>query len=221
MDYYYSSYEFLLEGLTGTRMNHTVILTASIAAGILTYLVSRNMARLTNRMVITFAVAALVAYSVFLFLKPGNWIVINLVVLVVAGLGGSGLGLLLKTKPSLLVFCIVASVVDIYSVTQGATSALIGEFQAGTSQLLRYLAISGPVDGSIRPLVGIGDYFIISAIYFTLIRLGYKHPLLVLAPLLGLLLAIIIGLQVGGIFAIPFIAATTIAYLYWQERVPA
>jgi len=98
---------------------------------------------------------------------------------------------------------------------------VIDNFREGSSDLLRYLVISMPVDESVQPIVGIGDFFIISAICFALARLGYNQSQLLLAPLSGLLLAIVVGLLVGGIFAIPFIAATTIVYVYWQEPLQA
>ena len=205
------------ENRVASRMKAIYIFAVSIAASALAYLISRLVSGLTDRKVMVLAVAAVSLYGVFLFLMPENWILINLVVVSVAGIGGSGLGLLLKTRQSLVIFCIVASIVDIYSVAQGPTSAVVEDYKAGTSDLLRYLVISMPVDGSILPLVGIGDFLIISAVYFVLIRLKYDRLQLALVPLLGLLLAIIIGLQIGGIFAIPFIAATTIAYLHWQE----
>jgi hypothetical protein len=150
---------------------------------------------------------------------PENWVLIDVVVLSVAGIGGSGLGLFIRSKSSLITFCIVASVVDIYSATQGVTSNLADAYREETSDLLRYLVISMPVGGSVEPIVGIGDFFIISAICFVLVRLGYNRSQLLLAPLSGLLLAIIVGQLVGGIFAIPFIAATTIVYLSMQEPV--
>jgi hypothetical protein len=199
-------------------MKALIILATSIAASILTFLLSRHTARFANRKVIVLAIATFTLYGVFLFLMPENWMLINLVVVSVAGIGGSGLGLFLNTRPSLIIFCVAASAVDIYSVTQGPTSALVENYKTGTSDLLRYFVVSMPIDGRTVPLVGIGDFFILSAIYFALMRLGYEKSQILLVPLLGLLLAIIVGLQVGGIFAIPFIAATTIAYLYWQGR---
>jgi len=198
-------------------MRIALILTTSIAASFLIFLISRQIARLANRNVILLAVVAFSLYGALLFWRPQNWMLINAVVLSVAAVGGSGLGLLINSRVSLITFCIVASVVDIYSVLQGTTANLVDSYREGSSDLLRYLVISIPLGGDVKPVVGIGDFFIISAICFVLVRLGYQQSQIVLAPLSGLLLAIVVGLLVGGIFAIPFIGATTIAYLYWQQ----
>lgn len=200
-------------------MNIVLILVTSIASSILVFLISRNITGLANRSVVLLAILAFGSYALLLLFKPDYWILINVVVLSVAGIGGSGLGLIVSSKVSLITFCIVASVVDIYSATQGATSNIVDNYREGSSDLLRYLAISMPVDGAVRPIVGIGDFLIMSVVYFVLLRLGYSQMALVLAPLSGLVLAILVGLLVGGIFAIPFIAATTILFLSIQEPV--
>jgi hypothetical protein len=198
-------------------MNTTLILLTAIASSILIFLISQLTAWLRDRYVIVLAVAAFGLYAAFLILRPDNWMLINLLVLSVAGIGGSGLGLFLVSKPALISFCIAASIVDIYSVTQGITSDVVDNFRDGSSDLLSYLVISAPIGENIQPIVGIGDFFIISAVYFALARLGYNRSQLLLAPLTGLLLAIAVGLLVGGVFAIPFISATTILYMYWQD----
>jgi hypothetical protein len=75
-------------------------------------------------------------------------------------------------------------------VCQQPASAVLDNHRAGTSDLFRYLVVSMPVDGITLPIVGIGDFFIISAICFALIGFGRDRPQLVLVPLLGLILAI-------------------------------
>jgi hypothetical protein len=120
----------------------------------------------------------------------------------------------------LIIFSIAASAADLYSYTRGATARISDNYQDGSSDLLTYLMISLPIEGRIQPLIGIGDLFIISTIYFALVRLAYKGPQLLLAPLSGLLIAIVIGLMVGGIFGIPFIAATTILYMFLANPAP-
>jgi hypothetical protein len=200
-------------------MTTALILATSIASSGLVFLISRRIGGFSNRRVAILAVAAFTIYAGFLFLRPDSWILINVVVLSVAGVGGSGLGLLIGSKASLITFCIVASIVDVYSVVQGATSTIVDSYREGSSDLLRYLAISVPVDGDITPIVGIGDFFVISAIYFVLARLGYQQMQVMLVPVAGLLLAVIVGMLVGGIFAIPFIAATTVFFVYLQAPV--
>lgn len=194
-------------------MKTILIFATAILASVLVYTISRQLAKLTSRSVAIGAVASFGLYGLFLFMKPDNWILIDVVVLCIGAIGGSGVALFLNSKPSLITFLIVASAADLYSFTQGATSRISDSYQDGSSDLLTYLVISLPTEGQLQPLIGIGDLFIVSSICFALVRLGYVGAQVLLAPLSGLLLAIVIGLMVGGVFGIPFIAATTILYL--------
>jgi len=194
-------------------MNILLIFITVIISGIIVYFLTRLIAKNKNFIVAIIATITIVLYAIFLFIKPDGWLLIDLIILLVAALGGAGLGLFISSKSSLVVFVIAAGVVDIYSVKGGITSKLINNYKDGTSDLLNYLVISIPVDGNLKPIVGIGDYFILAAICFAMIRLGYNKPLLLAAPLSGLLIALIVGLFIGGIYAIPFIALTTIIYV--------
>ena len=101
----------------------------------------------------------------------------------------------------------------------GVTAALSHAFQHG-SNLLPYLCLSFPVHGRLRPVVGIGDLVVITAVYLALRRLGHNGLLAFTGPFAGLALALAIGLLIGGVFAIPFIAATTSAYLWFVRARP-
>ena len=83
---------------------------------------------------------------------------------------------------------------------------------------MRFLTISVPVQGNIVPVVGIGDLFILGGIYFSLKKLNYSDWESILVPMSGLLLALIVGLLFGGVFAIPFIALTVTLYIVYKKR---
>ena len=195
-------------------MTYPVILVTATVAAVLVFLIARQIARLANVTIVVIATIALALYALVLMQRPDHWILVNFAVLGAAGIAGSALGLFASSRVALTTFCVVASAVDAYSATRGATASLVDSYREGSSDLLRFLAVSMPVDGTLKPILGIGDFVIIGTICFALLRLGYPQPRLLLAPISGFLVAVIIGLTVGGIFAIPFIAATTIVYIY-------
>ncbi len=150
--------------------------------------------------------------------QPDNLFLSNSIVLITAVLAGSSLGLLLSSEPSVISFSIAAAAVDIFSFSGGVTKNIITSYQSGESLLLRFLTISVPVQGNIVPVVGIGDLFILGGIYFSLKKLNYSDWESILVPLSGLLLALIIGLLIGGVFSIPFIALTVTIYVVYRRR---
>ncbi len=193
-------------------MNIFLTFSTVIVSGIIVYFLTQLMTKNKNSIVAITATVTFAFYAMFLFYRPEGWLLIDIIILLVAGIGGAGLGLFISSKPSLITFVIVAGAVDIFSVKGGVTSKLVENYKNGTSDLLNYLVISIPIDNSLKPIVGIGDYFILAAVCFAMIRLGYTKPQLLAAPLSGLLIALIVGLVVGGIYAIPFIALTTVLY---------
>lgn len=136
--------------------------------------------------------------------------------------GAVGLGVFiskfLRARIHVAAFCVTAAVVDYLSFSGGLTSMITAEFQSGKSDILYHLAISFPLEGTLRPLVGIGDLTVMGALYSALIR--FKHNILMafLPPTIGLLLALVFGLVYGGIFALPFICGTTLLFLAFRKR---
>jgi hypothetical protein len=159
-------------------------------------------------------IAAVAMYAAVLVIRPSAVLVLNAAVLLVAMLLGSSLGTLIRGRIGLVSFSVAAAIVDITSYLGGVTATLNQSFAHGTSQLLPYLCVSVPVQGRLRPIVGIGDLVIVAALYFALRRLGHSGVLMFLAPVAGLWLALATGLLVGGVFAIPFIATTTLSYVW-------
>ena len=174
--------------------------------------------RLKSPLLLGLTAVAIAGYSAVLIIRPAGVVLPNVSVFVASLFLGSALGLLLKNLPSVVSFCIAASVADIISYNSGATARINEAFQSGASNLLPYLCISLPVDDRIRPIVGIGDLFIIAAIYFAFHRLGHRSVLSFMAPIAGLGLALVVGLITGGVFAVPFIAGTTVIYLWYAGK---
>ena len=172
--------------------------------------------RLAHLATLTFVTIAL--YAVVLVARPANLLITNVLVLLVALLVGSFLGKLFVNSSALVSFCITAAIVDIISSQVGITAKLSHAFQTGSSPLLQYLSLSFSIHKSLHPIVGISDLVVITAIYFALRRAGQVGWLAFAAPAAGLLLALAVGLLVGGIAALPFIATTTVAFVMITRR---
>ena len=158
--------------------------------------------------------AAALIYAIVLSMAPVPWWLADIAVLGLSAAGGSVLGLLLASRASLISFCVVAAVVEVFSFAGGATAAITRSWDDGTSTLLQFLAITIPVSGAVQPVIGIGDLLVIGALCFALMRLGVGEWLAFLAPLAGALAALATALLVGGIAALPFIAMVTVATLF-------
>jgi len=70
----------------------------------------------------------------------------------------------------------------------------------------------------VRPIVGIGDLAILAALFTGFSDVGFRGWLPFVVPLIGLLLALGVGLLVGGTPALPFIAGTTVVYVLWRRK---
>ena len=174
--------------------------------------------RLRTARIAAFTGAALVAYAVVLVVRPPGLILADTAVMIVALSLGSLLGTLVGSLPALASFCIAGAVADIVSFEVGVTARLIAAYDRDASNVFQYLCLSVPVRGHPWPVVGIGDLVIVTAIVFALRRLGHRSAVAFAAPVGGLLLAVVVGMLVGGIFAIPFIAATTLAYVWFVRK---
>ena len=185
----------------------------SLLAGVLLYAATGPTSRLRGPALTLATAAALGAYAVLLAVRPACLVLSNLVVLAVALVTGSALGSLLAGRPGLVSFCITAAVMDLLSSRSGATARIVDGYRRGASDLLLYLSLSAPVGGKPRPIVGIGDLLVLTCLYVALRRLGLGGARALWAPLSGLLLAVAVGLAVGGAPALPFVAATTVAFV--------
>lgn len=194
-----------------------IYVTIILLAGVL-FLAARWTNRLSRRGRWLALAAALAIYAVLILTMTSAWTLSNLAVLAVSILVASLIGGMLSSTPALIAFCVAAGLVDFFSFSGGLTAKIIADYRSGQSLLQHYLSISVPLNGELTPLIGIGDLIILGSIYAALRGLGYADWTAFVAPLAGLLLALALGLALGGIYALPFISATTIVYLIWQRR---
>lgn len=157
-------------------------------------------------------------YATLLAARPDGWLLANVTVFAVAVFLGSTLGWLVRSRVALVSFCLAAAVADVLSFYGGPTARLTEAFRSDSNDLLRYLCLSLPIQDSLRPIVGIGDLIILGTIYFAFHSLGHRGAAAFAAPASGLLLALVVGLAVGTVFAVPFIAATTLGYVWATGR---
>ncbi len=198
-----------------TAIYWMVTLTSALIVQAGTYLISR----LRRKFFLISALVVILVYGGLFLLGPRHWLITNWAVLAAAVAVGSAIGRLLKSPPSLYSFGLAASVADVLSYTRGVTFWLLSDPRQEANPLLSLLTISLPAQDSLQPVVGIGDLIILAALTFAFLRMGYRSPGLILAPLAGLMAALLIGLRIGGIFAIPFIVgAALIALRVRQQR---
>ncbi len=178
------------------------------------FAVTAQTSRLRPAPLLAATALVLTGYAAVLVTRPDGWLRADVVVLVVAVALGSSLGLLIDSRVALASFCLAASVADVVSFYTGPTAELLERYRSGANDLLLYLCLSLPIQDTLRPIIGIGDLFILAAIYFVFHRLGHRGVAAFAAPVAGLLVALGVGVAVGGIFGVPFVAATTLAYLW-------
>lgn len=196
----------------------TIFLVA-LAAAILMYFGVQLTARIRRPTAVAAVSLGVIAlYCVYLMAGKHDLIISNIVVVITSILVGSGLGLLLGSKPAFLSFCAVASIADIISTTTGPTKTISQAYHKSGSELMLLLSISFQMENRIQQIIGIGDLTILAAIFYSLHRLGYRATTALVAPLLGLLTALVIGLFTGGVFGIPFIAMGGIFCIWFQEK---
>jgi hypothetical protein len=144
---------------------------------------------------------------------------ISLVVLLGLGVfGGSAIGRALVTPGSTVAFLVVVAVVDVVSFSGGPTAWIIEGYRTGANELLLHLALTFPIRGRMTPLIGVGDLVVMSALIEATRRFGYPTPEVAGALATALLIALGIGLVAGGIYLLPFIAATLGPYLVLRRR---
>lgn len=162
-------------------------------------------AKLSTRQAIAGLAVVLLTFALLLFTQTWNWIMNDVVILLIAILASRLFGV--NSKSALVSFCVAVSVADFISFTLGPTHRIILAFQQGESALLQYLNITLPLAGKMVSVVGVGDLLILGAIFYSFRRMGYEGVGSFLFPLAGLLVALTVGLLAGGIFALPFVSA--------------
>jgi len=173
---------------------------------------------LKRRILLSVTILVILSYVALLILQPDNFLLSDILVLITSVMAGSLLGTTIINEASVITFSVTVAIVDFFSFSGGPTAKIISSYQGGKSLLLQYLAISIPLGSKIVPIVGIGDLLIMGAIFYSLKRLNYSSKECLLVPNIGLLMALVIGLIVEGIYALPFVAAMVITYLIYRKR---
>jgi len=164
-----------------------------------------------DRVLVTAVVA--LSYALVLNLEPHWWWVSNAAVITIAAAAGVMIGSTLRSRQAVIAFCVAAAIVDVLSFSGGLTRSIVESFQSGDSHLLMHLSVAFPVGGTVRPIVGIGDLVILAGLFSSLCHLRFRGWLPFVVPVAGLVLALGVGLAIGGAPALPFIAAATVAFV--------
>ncbi|HEX6865396.1 MAG TPA: hypothetical protein VF414_21390, partial [Thermoanaerobaculia bacterium] len=135
-------------------------------------------------------------------------------VLLMGALLGWLIGRPMPNLETLAVTMLVAAAIDAWSFFEGPTRSLLTR----GSPALPYLLLGVPWQGGVRAVIGLGDLALLAASFHLLPPPG--RPILLAAlPLLGLELALAVGLQTGGVPGIPFLAAAVIATCWLDHRI--
>lgn len=110
---------------------------------------------------------------------------------------------------------IAAAVADVMSFYFGVTGDVM-KAAVRSSLWLQYLSFSLPYRGAVQPMVGVGDVVFLFVIYYTLVRLPGLPGWVYLVPLLALEVALVAGLLLDGVPALPFLAAAV--YLIYRAE---
>jgi hypothetical protein len=171
---------------------------------------------LRDRVLLTALVA--VTYALVVVWEPRSWLITDVSVLITALVVGITIGATLRSGPAVIAFCVAAAFVDVVSFSGGLTRNIVESYRAGENRMLLYLSISFPVGGSVRAIVGSGDLAVLAALFSGFGRLGYGGWWSFAVPVLGLLLALGVGLAIGGAPALPFIGGATVVYVLFRMR---
>jgi hypothetical protein len=182
-----------------------------------TLVLARGLARLAKPWATLVMAPVCAAYLGLLLWRPENLWLSNTMVVLVGAAAGLLLSRVLGSKESVVAFLVAAAVVDLISFWRGPTDALLRAFEAGGPNLLTYMAGILNLEGGRFAVVGIGDLFLLSAAY---LGLG-AHTRREVAPALwllgGLLVAVGLGIPLGGMPGIPFILLGALGYLAWDR----
>jgi hypothetical protein len=191
----------------------------TVGASACHFLLVSFLRRLKLRIAATAFLLSLAVYIGLFFLRPVSVILSDTFMLLSAAGFGVIVGRGIKTAPVIISFSIAASIVDILSFTAGPTRAIIkAAEQHGQGSLLNIMAFSIVLNGQVRPIIGLGDFLILGTYFVTLCQLNVGFSMQFVVPTAGLLAALMVGVMVGGVYAIPFMAAMVIGYLLFTHR---
>lgn len=150
-------------------------------------------------------------------------IVTSLVLLPICASVGTLLGWWIRERYLLLVLVITAAVSDLFSTlsSAGFTHRVVEDAARGGGKLLTYLSVSVPLGDEILHVVGFADLMMLAVVIVALRNLGASWPLAFGVPFAGFTLALVAALILGAIPGLPFLALTTVAYVWLGAEAPA
>jgi hypothetical protein len=181
-------------------------------------LLTSQLARLRSAGTARLLAPVALGYALLLILRPPNLLLSNAAVLVISAVGARGLAGILRGRGAVLGFSGAASVADIVSFFAGPTRHLLDGAETGAGSVVSYLAFSVPVGESVLPVLGAADLLFVGVYFLVLGALGATGRTAVALPTVGMLLALAVGLWMGGAPGIPFLAGVSAAYLLLRSR---
>lgn len=129
---------------------------------------------------------------------------------------GALVGWRIRERSTLIVALLSAAAADLVSsLAAGGLTRRIVEDAARGGRLLEYMTVSVPYAGGVLHVIGFGDLVVLAIVILGLRNQGVGWLPAFAVPFAGFLLALIFGLFIGwGVPGLPFLAATTLAFLY-------
>jgi len=149
----------------------------------------------------------LLPYALLLIWQPDGIWMSNASVVIVGGCLGFLLSRLLTSSAAVIAFLLTATVVDLLSFSGGFTDEILQAYRSGESELLRFLAVFVNSEGGTRAVIGVGDLVILTASYLGFQRATASEVEPAFWLLGGLSAGLALGLLVGGLPGVPFVAA--------------
>lgn len=191
-----------------------LVLLASAGAGILG---ARGLHGLDRSLSLPLAIGVSVGYALLLFWRPDSPWVPNLSIILAGICIGFLLGQLLGTTGGVLTFLFTAAIVDFLSFSDGLTNQIVEAYRSGGSNVLRFLAVFLELGGQEYAVIGVSDIALVAAAYLGLYRAtgsGWEPAIWLLV---GLFLAFLAGMFLGGAPGIPFLAAGAGGFILRQR----
>lgn len=149
-------------------------------------------------------------------LEPCSLIANDLLVSSAALCLGIFIGQWIRFRSLLAVALATAAVVDAASFISGPTRYLIG----GKTRALAYLAICMRVDRHVYAAAGVGDLILLTACSIAMRNCRYAEWAAYALPLSAILGALALGLSMGPLPFLPFLAAAVLLYQYLAKDAP-
>ena len=164
--------------------------------------------------------AILPPYALLLIWQPDGIWLSNASAVIVGGCLGFLLSRLLTSSAAVIAFLLTATVVDLLSFSGGFTDEILQAYRSGESELLRFLAVFVNSEGGTRAVIGVGDLVILTASYLGFQRATASEVEPAFWLLGGLSAGLALGLLVGGLPGVPFVAAGALFFVARRRWFP-